>query len=300
MFIAIATLGCGDKPASEHENIGQASDNGKGSVAISIQWPESRQSENGYSSKAARMNCAGISTVEVQIYGPPPANTQLIPPWREKCDVGNGTINDIPPTNNTTVVFVARNQEDQIVYYGSSNPVNILAGRTAAVSITAENFVPDLISPQSGDAPQLSVNCQWNAIPKASRYELRVSENERMQPYQRFIIQSNAMAPTGISAGTTYWCQVVAMDRYGNISNGSNIRSFSVLLGAPTLDSPGQGAVVLPGGVSLSWHGPAEGLFYRIDIATDTAFTNILHHIDTGLGVLSYTLDNITTDQTYY
>ncbi len=274
---------------------------GSGSLAVKVSWPDAPRSaaSSSYTTQDADMNCEGLSTVEIQVYGPPPTNTLLAGggPW--ECQLGQGQVNDIPATNDCTVVLIAKNTEGQIEFHGIEENVNIVAGQTTQADIIAESFVPELTSP-TDSSPQPSVLCEWNEVTGAHGYDLRLSTNPNMSLYTTTATQATAKIPEGVSAGVTYYCQVAAKDAFGNISDGSNILAFSVSLGSPTLIFPAQGAVVLSGDINCNWEGPGEDLAYHLTVATNSQLDT--PWIDRFLppNTTSFLLSDLVIGQTYY
>ena len=69
--------------------------------------------------------------------------------------------------------------------------------------------------------------------------------------------------------------------------------------GAPSLNFPADGASVESGSVFLTWDAAALAETYSIEIATDSAFTNIIESA-TGLTETNYQTANLVMNQTYY
>jgi ELWxxDGT repeat protein len=121
-----------------------------------------------------------------------------------------------------------------------------------------------------------------------------------MGQYTSTTVQATKATPGGLSAGLTYYCQVAAKDEFGNISLGSNVLSFSLLLGSPTLLSPANGAVVLPGDINCIWQGPAENLAYHLTVASNSQLASPLVDLDLPPNTSSYLLTDLEVGQTYY
>ncbi len=297
-IIALQFSACGSG-GQDSDNTGNA-DIGSGNLSLAIQWSESAGASTRHNREGSSLDCvaANVTTVEAQVYGPTDTLIAAGGPWN--CDIRQGTINNIDATAGCTVVVIAKNPEGQIVYRGIQEGVDIIANQNASAEINAELYQPRLISPASG-AEDTAITCVWDAVPGSELYEFRMSEFDDMHQYTVIQTTGTSLKPAGLTAGTTYYCQIAARDKFGNTSCGSNISDFSVTMGSPELVYPGKDEVVLPGSVKLSWTGPEADLLYHITLSTEFDLDPpLIEMITTIPGETEFDFDNAINGVTYY
>ncbi|NKI33713.1 S8 family serine peptidase [Wenzhouxiangella sp. XN79A] len=79
----------------------------------------------------------------------------------------------------------------------------------------------------------------------------------------------------------TYAAQVEGNSTSGPKSAPLDLQLFDAAPAAPTLQAPVDGALDLPTDVAFSWAASAQGLDYRLEVATDAGFTDVIHDIVT-------------------
>jgi hypothetical protein len=84
-----------------------------------------------------------------------------------------------------------------------------------------------------------------------------------------------------------------------NLNQNVTLNVFTANPGAPTLTAPANGATGQPITPTFTWSAVAQAATYTLEVATDAAFTNIVH---TGSGIASTTYNGATlnSNTTYY
>jgi hypothetical protein len=84
----------------------------------------------------------------------------------------------------------------------------------------------------------------------------------------------------GTAPGTTV-AAIEATSSTGTKSLPLTLNTFSANPGVPTLTAPTDGAFNTPTTQIFSWSAATQGLDYRLEVATDAGFTNVVHDIST-------------------
>lgn len=153
---------------------------------------------------------------------------------------------------------------------------------------------PVLVEPMNGAGQAEVPLLVWNRVPNARSYRLEYTTASNFYisgPRVRISgIVDTSYTPVGLPAGVTYRWRVWA-EAEGTGSAWSDTRTFtsgaSAPSVAPVLIEPADGATLPAGAATLRWGAVAQATRYRLHIATDLAFTTIVHgEVVTG-GVVS-------------
>jgi len=98
---------------------------------------------------------------------------------------------------------------------------------------------------------------------------------------------------SGAATGS-YPAEVEANSTSGVKTAPLDLRLFDADPAGPTLQAPNDGAIDLPAEVSFSWAGVAQGLDYRLEVATDPGFGNVVADVATRDLSASVMLDTAT------
>ncbi len=105
---------------------------------------------------------------------------------------------------------------------------------------------------------------------------------------------------TGAAAAGPYTINVTG-SAAGPINQNTNVtlNVFTANPGAPTLTAPANGAINQPATPTFTWSAATQASTYTLEVATDAAFTNIVH---TGSGIATTTYNGavLNTNTTYY
>ncbi|RYZ33634.1 MAG: endopeptidase, partial [Myxococcaceae bacterium] len=174
---------------------------------------------------------------------------------------------------------------------------------TSAQSSTA----PALSTPASGaTGVELLAVLDWADVTGVSGYEVQVATDSAFTNVVRSansLVASTWTVSPGLTATTAYHWRVRALNSCGGTSGWSAARSFTtrgcVNLAAPTLSSPANGATGVALGASLDWTDVASASGYDVQVATDSAFTNVVRSA-TGLGSSAWNVTPALSNLTAY
>ncbi len=104
---------------------------------------------------------------------------------------------------------------------------------------------------------------------------------------------------TAAIAPGTYNIEATATGSQGTTTIPLTIRVISSTLAAPALSAPATGATGVFTTPTLSWNAVVDANNYRVQIATDAAFTNIVHDVS-NLTAISYSISPALNTNTVY
>ncbi len=211
-----------------------------------------------------------------------------------------------PVVNQTNITGTS------IAYSGLNNFTDYFArvkgvdsdGEGDYTSITFRTIlgVPTNTTPANGLFSQgLSGTLQWTAVTGAALYDVQISANSA---FTAIIVDQTDIAGTsfnytGLINATEYFWRVRAKNTEGT-SAYSIFTNFTTLVGAATLVSPANNASnVNPLSGSFMWNAPATATLYRIQVATDNAFTNLVYDAN-NLNTTSFTYTNLLSKTQYF
>ncbi|MCC6550292.1 MAG: hypothetical protein IT279_09510, partial [Ignavibacteriaceae bacterium] len=169
---------------------------------------------------------------------------------------------------------------------------SIWSSFSAAFSFRTELAAPVLSTPSDASIfASLTPTLTWNTVTGATAYDLQVATDVIFTN-----IVESAAGETGTSYAltttlnnyTVYYWRVRATD--GSETAGYSAPfTFRTLVTTPVLSSPADAAVVQPVNTVFDWDDVTGATSYRLQVATDAAFTNIVRNI-TGIGSSGHTL----------
>jgi hypothetical protein len=141
---------------------------------------------------------------------------------------------------------------------------------------------PDLQAlPATNSTNQLRLT--WPAVPGAAKYRVQVAPDAQ---FRSFVVDTESAAPevtVAAPADGSYWLRARSIDPAG-LEGTDSIKAFTQhrLPAAPALAGPVSGADIVGGGATFSWAGVEPGMHYRIQIARDERFTDVVFDRDAG------------------
>ncbi|MBP7653540.1 right-handed parallel beta-helix repeat-containing protein [Candidatus Dependentiae bacterium] len=206
-------------------------------------------------------------------------------------DVGNVTSRSVTGlTAGTTYYYRIRayNTGGTSSNSGSQNLLTLPAASTAAAanSITTTSF-----------------SANWGSVTSATSYRLDVSI---ASDFSSFVTGYNNLdvgnvttySVTGLTAGTTYYYRVRAINTTGTGSNSNTVTTY-------TLPSPPTAAAatnINTGSLTANWGTTTGATGYRLDFSTDAGFGSFVgsyNNLDVG-NVTTYSVTGLTTYTVYY
>jgi hypothetical protein len=161
---------------------------------------------------------------------------------------------------------------------------------------------PSLIFPENGttNLPS-SLIFDWNPVPSASRYRIRIANDSLFNSIVKdSIISIDSISLSGFEPNGKYYWEVSAINTGGS-SPYSSVWNFHVsplVPSAPELISPANGVVGLSPTITFLWNAVSTATSYRIKISSDSLFNTIVK--DSIITSDSLTLTGFTNAQYYW
>lgn len=235
------------------------------------------------------INQTGITSASYTATAPLTVNTKYY--WTVQAVNAYGTKS---AENNTTYSFTVKSN---VNVPGRFEIGNIRTG-SSSISITPE--------------------FTWTPAANASSYTLLVSANpdlsspiinDSVSLSSAYVSATNSYAYTSaasLSNNTTYYAKLIANNAYGSRDMADPTITFLTkpLGNSPasfSLASPANGATNVNKRSRLGWSSANGAFFYKLEIATDSGFSNIVWHADQ-IKTPAYTLepDSLAANTTYY
>lgn len=169
---------------------------------------------------------------------------------------------------------------------------------------------PPIVAPVTTAATSVTVSgfqANWNRSVNTTGYLLDVATDAGftaiVSGYNGLDVGNvNFYGVTGLAAGTTYYYRVRAYNPAGVFATNSNVTSQLTASSAPA--TPAQPVSSAPTSTTflVSWSSVATSTGYRLDVATDAAFTSYVsgfQDLDVGL-VLSKTVTGLSESTQYF
>ncbi|MCO5250911.1 MAG: PKD domain-containing protein [Candidatus Kapabacteria bacterium] len=197
-------------------------------------------------------------------------------------------------------------------YSGLSNYTNyfirVFAGdddgegiASATVTFRTILGIPTNLTPANGSFAQpLAGNLTWSAVTGATTYNVQISTNAA---FTNIVVDANTAAATyayaGLNNNTQYFWRVRAGEDAG-FNAFSTHTSFTTLLGQVVLNTPVNNATgVSPLSGMFTWTALAGATNYRIQVATDVNFVNMVINQD-GIAATTFNYTNLNSVTTYF
>jgi hypothetical protein len=150
----------------------------------------------------------------------------------------------------------------------------------------------------------LSVLLAWNASSSATSYRVQIASNAAFTPVwlDSSHVTASALTISGLSTNTQYYWRVSASNTIGN-SDFSIARTFSTVWttapAVPAALAPANGSTGYYGAPVFSWVSSPGAMTYRCQVATDSAFAQIVLD-DSTLATPKFQSKGLTGDKTYW
>lgn len=177
---------------------------------------------------------------------------------------------------------------------GEGNP-------SATVTFRTILGIPTNVSPANNSFAQpLAGNLTWTAVTGATTYNVQISTNAT---FTNIIVDANSATTTyayaGLNNNTQYFWRVRAGENAG-FNAFSAHTSFTTILGQVVLTSPANNATgVSPLSGAFTWNALSGATNYRIQVATDVNFANMVINQD-GIAATSFNYVNLNSVTTYF
>jgi hypothetical protein len=194
-------------------------------------------------------------------------------------------VNDSTLTDTSRVVL---NLAYATTFYWRARSRN---GEGASLYSTAWNLAtslppPALVSPANSASDQLvGLTLQWRKISGAATYRVQVSTEPS---FTGGIIMNDASVAdtvrslTGLLKSTLYYWRVSGINGGGE-GPFSATWNFSTAIPSPVLRSPANGTQVEPLVVMLQWSSVDKAVYYRLQVARDSVFSQLVKNDSTNV-----------------
>jgi hypothetical protein len=164
---------------------------------------------------------------------------------------------------------------------------------------------PVLLTPEDGSADvSTSFTATWQTASGADSYRIQIS---KVLDFSSTVVNvgnitNTSYQPTGLENSTLYYWRVNASNESGT-SLWSTVWSFTTIIAIPDipiLASPADGATSVSTKPLLDWNQASRADDYRLQVASDTAFNNLVLDV-ADIDSTSYrVVDELTAFTTYY
>lgn len=161
-----------------------------------------------------------------------------------------------------------------------------------------------LSSPSNGATEQpLSLTLQWESVTGATSYQLQVSTSPTFSTteFNQSGISETSYTINSLEREKVYYWRVRGF-LLTAAGSWSDVWSFSTIPNPPTapaLISPGNNSNDQPVSITCSWNGSSGATSFRVQIATDSLFTNSLYDTSVGLSS-SLSVQNLQHETEYF
>jgi hypothetical protein len=217
----------------------ETSNNDLDTCSVNFKVAVNGASDNNTVSRALDeiLNCNEIYDVTADIFGPDNALLQQGGPW--DCEVGQGTVTDVPAGTDGTLAVLCNNEAGEVIYRGVS-VITLIPGATVdAGTIVTDEFMPSQLSP-ADNATEINgnVNFGWDAVTGAAKYDIQVTSPSTVDYTTS---DTNYRAHDLTTPYTTYTWRIRAVDSQENQGAWSNTLSFITdgnYIPSPLITSP--------------------------------------------------------------
>ncbi|MBP7652316.1 right-handed parallel beta-helix repeat-containing protein [Candidatus Dependentiae bacterium] len=190
-----------------------------------------------------------------------------------------------------------------IIYYYRVRAYN--TGGTSSNS-SSQNLLTLPAAPTvnaAGAITNSSFSANWNAVTSATAYRLDVATDAGFTSYVTGYQDLNVgnlttYSVTGLTAGTTYYYRVRAVNATGTSANSSS-QTVSIISNAPTVNSATN---VNTSSFTANWNASTGASSYKLDVSTSNDFSSFVtgyNNLDVG-NVTNYSITGLTPYTIYY
>lgn len=163
---------------------------------------------------------------------------------------------------------------------------------------------PQLYSPANQSVDRsLKSSLSWSTVTDAFTYEVMVGNDSLFYSGVRDTIVTNRYRDLWwLQNNKKYYWRVRALDFLGQESEWSETWGFTTVVAAPpkpVLQSPSNNVTGQPQSILFKWYAAEGAKIYTLELASDTFFNSVTHHIDT-LKTNSMTISNLKNGAKYF
>jgi hypothetical protein len=171
---------------------------------------------------------------------------------------------------NTTYYWRIRNVDANTTVEPGGGYYTFTTVPTAPTLSTPADLAPNIL---------LNTTFTWNTVAGGNFYELQVNDDNTFTNAAEFAPApgnyTTSPAATGLSNNTVYYWRVRASND-GGVTYGawSSTRSFTTIVGAPSLTTPADTDTDIALNTTFTWGAVAGANFYQLEVNDDNTFTN--------------------------
>lgn len=157
-----------------------------------------------------------------------------------------------------------------------------LSGTASILFIADVNLhqvtIPTALAATNVSKTEFTAN--WKPVSGSAAYQLDVATDNTfttfLSGYNSKAVTATTETITGLSEGTTYYYRVRAVKETTAGGNSNTITTTTIASTAPTAPAINEPSNVGPQGFILNWNEVLGSISYKLDIATDNTFTNLV------------------------
>ncbi|MBN1633245.1 MAG: hypothetical protein JW917_03680 [Ignavibacteria bacterium] len=199
-----------------------------------------------------------------------------------------------------------------ITYYWRANASNSSGSSPWSsvwqfTTVISPPLAPNLITPPNGaTGVSTSPTMYWSGVSGAISYHIQISQSSQFTSLvydQTGITSTSHTIPSGNLVGQTQYFWRVSAINAGGEGPYSTVFNFTTGIGvpaAPFLLAPANNTTGVPRTPTLDWSSVPNATSYRVQVSTDTNFTNLVINIVTGSSSQYTVPSNILSYGTLY
>ncbi|MEI6090672.1 MAG: T9SS type A sorting domain-containing protein [bacterium] len=204
-------------------------------------------------------------------------------------------------TGDTTLKAVIELKYNQEYYWRIRSKTHSARSAWTINSFTTGMEPPFLISPEKDElGVPLNAGLKWHKKEEATHYSIQVAEDEN---FDKIVYSQDNHPDTTITTNKliglkTYYWRVKAFTS-NNASSWSEVWNFQTVLGPPKLVYPENNSLDKLLSEQFKWHKSAEAQTYFIQVAKDSAFTDLFFEGSSGVDTFKI-IDNMLPETDYF
>ena len=187
-------------------------------------------------------------------------------------------------------------------YYRIRYLFNGLSSSTGSNTITV-TAIPDApVAVNATNKTTSGFTANWNAVTGAAKYQLEVATDAGFTTiiYTNAAVTGTSYPVIGLNTNTTYFYRVRACNVEGNSSANSNAITTATFSGLAIPVATTAGSIGTDGFTAI-WNASPGAIEYRLDVATDIAFTSLVAgYNDLVVAGTSQAVTDLAVGTTYY